>query len=119
MRRQIPVRHDIDTFAHLRITAVPQQQPACRGYVRGLGFLPGPHTRTGRCLLDSLDVYQGAAITRLAMKLMAMAFVRTTELIGARWSEFDFEVARWDIPAERMKMKSPHLVPLSVPEKKF
>jgi integrase len=47
------------------------------------------------------------------MKLMAMTFVRTTELIGARWAEFDLAAARWDIPAERMKMKTPHIVPLS------
>jgi integrase len=64
-------------------------------------------------LLRHIEAYQGAAITRLAMKLMALTFVRTTELIGARWSEFDLEAARWDIPAERMKMKTPHIVPLS------
>lgn len=64
-------------------------------------------------LLRHIEAYQGAAITRLAMKLMAMTFVRTTELIGARWAEFDLEAARWDIPAERMKMKTPHIVPLS------
>lgn len=65
-------------------------------------------------LLRHIEAYQGAAITRLAMKLMAMTFVRTTELIGARWAEFDLDAARWDIPAERMKMKTPHIVPLSV-----
>ena len=64
-------------------------------------------------LLRYIDAYKGAAITRMAMKLMAMTFVRTTELIGARWAEFDLELARWDIPAERMKMKTPHIVPLS------
>lgn len=64
-------------------------------------------------LLRHIEAYQGAAITRLAMKLMAMTFVRTTELIGARWAEFDLDAARWDIPAERMKMKTPHIVPLS------
>jgi len=64
-------------------------------------------------LLRYIDAYKGAAITRLAMKLMAMTFVRTTELISARWAEFDLELARWDIPAERMKMKTPHIVPLS------
>ena len=64
-------------------------------------------------LLRHIDAYQGAVTTRLAMKLMAMTFVRTTELIGARWSEFDLDAARWDIPAERMKMKTPHIVPLS------
>lgn len=64
-------------------------------------------------LLRAIEVYQGKHITRLGMKLMAMTFVRTSELIGARWSEFDFEAARWDIPAERMKMRTPHIVPLS------
>ncbi len=64
-------------------------------------------------LLKSIEVYQGKAATRLAMKLLAMTFVRTSELIGAPWTEFDFKGARWDIPAERMKMKSPHIVHLS------
>lgn len=47
------------------------------------------------------------------MKLMCMTFVRTSELIGARWEEFDLKAGRWDIPAGRMKMKTPHMVPLS------
>ena len=64
-------------------------------------------------LLRHIEAYQGAAVTRLAMKLMAMTFVRTSELIGARWSEFDLDAGRWDIPAARMKMKTPHVVPLS------
>ena len=64
-------------------------------------------------LLRHIDAYRGTATTRLAMKLMAMTFVRTTELIGARWEEFDLEEGRWDIPATRMKMKTPHIVPLS------
>jgi integrase len=64
-------------------------------------------------LLRHIEAYQGAAVTRLSMKLMAMTFVRTSELIGARWSEFDLEARRWDIPADRMKMKAPHIVPLS------
>lgn len=64
-------------------------------------------------LLRKIEVYQGASITRAAMKLMAMTFVRTSELIGARWEEFDLDAGRWDIPAERMKMKTPHIVPLS------
>jgi integrase len=44
---------------------------------------------------------------------MALTFVRTSELIGAKWAEFDLKAARWDIPAERMKMRTPHIVPLS------
>jgi len=64
-------------------------------------------------LLRRIEVYQGKQVTRLAMKLMATTFVRTTELIEAKWAEFDLENARWDIPAERMKMRTPHIVPLA------
>jgi integrase len=64
-------------------------------------------------LLRAIEVYQGTHVTRLALKLMALTFVRTSELIGAKWAEFDFDAARWDIPAERMKMRTPHIVPLS------
>jgi len=65
-------------------------------------------------LLRKIEAYQGTPATRLAMKLMALTFVRTGELIGAHWDEFDLEGAReWRIPAERMKMKTPHIVPLS------
>lgn len=64
-------------------------------------------------LMRKIESYQGTPITRLATKLMALTFVRTSELIGARWQEFDFEAARWNIPAERMKMDAPHIVPLS------
>lgn len=64
-------------------------------------------------LLRHIDAYQGAPVTRMAIKLMALTFVRTTELIGARWEEIDLEAARWDIPASRMKARNPHIVPLS------
>ena len=64
-------------------------------------------------LLRRIEVYQGTHVTRLALKLMTLTFVRTGELIGARWSEFDLKAARWDIPAERMKMRTPHIVPLA------
>lgn len=64
-------------------------------------------------LLRKIEAYQGSAFTRLAMKLMALTFVRTGELIGARWEEFDLEAAEWRIPAWRMKMKTPHIVPLA------
>jgi len=64
-------------------------------------------------LLRQIEVYQGTHVTRLAMKLMALTFVRTGELIAAKWSEIDFEEKRWNIPAERMKMRTPHIVPLS------
>jgi integrase len=51
--------------------------------------------------------------TRFAIQLMMLTFVRTSELIGVRWTEFDLENSQWVIPAERMKMRKPHIVPLS------
>ncbi len=75
------------------------------------------HARVGAgelpTLMRKVEAYQGKPTTRLAIKLMALTFVRTGELIGARWSEVDLDAARWDIPGERMKMKTPHIVPLS------
>ena len=64
-------------------------------------------------LLHDIDGYVGSEYTRLALQLMSLTFVRTSELIEARWQEFDIPGARWEIPAERMKMRSPHIVPLS------
>jgi len=64
-------------------------------------------------LLRAIEVYRGTHVTRLGLKLMALTFVRTSELIGAKWTEFDMDAARWDIPAERMKMRTPHIVPLA------
>jgi integrase len=64
-------------------------------------------------LLRAIEVYQGTHVTRLAMKLLALTFVRTSELIGARWAEFDFDSSRWNLLAERMKMRTPHIVPLA------
>ena len=51
--------------------------------------------------------------TRRATKLLMLTFVRTSELRFATWDEIDFERAVWEIPAERMKMRKPHIVPLS------
>jgi integrase len=64
-------------------------------------------------LLSAMEVYPGKVATRFAVKLMALSFVRTSELIGGRWDEIDWDGKRWNIPGERMKMKTPHIVPLS------
>lgn len=64
-------------------------------------------------LLRKMAVYDGSPHTRAALQLIALTFVRTSELIHATWDEFDLEAAEWRIPAERMKMRSPHIVPLS------
>lgn len=65
-------------------------------------------------LLRKIDTYDGQPLTRLAMQLMTLTFVRTSELIGARWEEIDLFKKEWRIPAERMKMRTPHIVPLSM-----
>jgi integrase len=95
------------------------QAPTPQNYVRlGVNELPEFYRR--------LAAYDGRKQTALAIRFLAYTFVRTGELRGARWSEFDFEAAQWTIPAERMKGKTrkaksakqegspqPHIVPLS------
>lgn len=64
-------------------------------------------------LLKAIDGYEGSFVVKSAMQLAPMVFVRPGELRQAEWSEIDLDAAEWNIPAERMKMKDPHLVPLS------
>jgi len=64
-------------------------------------------------LMRKIAGYRGTHHTRFALQLMALTFVRTGELIGARWQEFDLQHATWRIPAERTKARREHLVPLS------
>jgi integrase len=64
-------------------------------------------------LLRDIDGYQGSPMTTYILQLMALTFTRTGELVNAEWKEIDLERAEWLIPAERMKMRRPHLVPLS------
>ena len=63
--------------------------------------------------LSKLAAYNGHLLTRLALRLLVLTMVRTGELRGARWDEIDEPRAEWRIPAGRMKMRQPHLVPLS------
>ncbi|EPY5523567.1 tyrosine-type recombinase/integrase [Klebsiella aerogenes] len=76
-------------------------------------------------LLHRIDTYTGRPLTRLAVELTLLVFIRSSELRFARWSEVDFETAMWTIPGDReplegvkhshrgSKMRTPHLVPLS------
>ncbi|EDQ6841551.1 MULTISPECIES: tyrosine-type recombinase/integrase [Enterobacteriaceae] len=76
-------------------------------------------------LLERIEGFKGRKLTKLAVKLTLLIFIRSSELRFARWSEIDFENAMWTIPGEReplpgvkhshrgSKMKTPHLVPLS------
>jgi integrase len=63
--------------------------------------------------LKKLDAYDGSLQTKLALRLLLLTFVRSIELRGAQWAEIDWDRAEWRIPAERMKMKELHIVPLS------
>lgn len=76
-------------------------------------------------LLTRIDNFKGRKLTKLALKLTLLIFIRSSELRFARWSEIDFDKKLWTIPAEReplegvkfsyrgSKMRTPHLVPLS------
>lgn len=65
-------------------------------------------------LLRAIDGYTGAFVTKCAMRLAPLLFVRPGELRMAEWNEIDLEKAEWNIPAARMKMREAHLVPLSI-----
>jgi integrase len=64
-------------------------------------------------LLRAIDDYQGSFVTRCALRLAPLLFVRPGELRHAEWVEFDLDAAEWNLPAEKMKMRDPHLVPLA------
>jgi integrase len=66
--------------------------------------------------MRGLKTYDGDPRTRLALQLMILTFARTTELRAARWSEIenlDGNEPLWRIPADRMKMRREHIVPLA------
>lgn len=83
-------------------------------------ILPTPEEKHHACihpselpaLLTKIEA-RGNDYTKYAMKLLALTFVRTGELIGAKWEEIEWGKEEWHIPKERMKMKRPHVVPLS------
>lgn len=64
-------------------------------------------------LLRAIDGYEGTFVTKCALKIAPLVFVRPGELRNAEWSEFDLDAAEWSIPAERMKLREPHIVPLA------
>ncbi|MCU7808554.1 MAG: tyrosine-type recombinase/integrase [Candidatus Thiodiazotropha sp. (ex Semelilucina semeliformis)] len=64
-------------------------------------------------LLRAIDGYEGSFVTRCALQLASLTFVRPGELRHAEWSEINLDKAEWRIPAEKMKMNAVHIVPLS------
>ncbi len=65
-------------------------------------------------LLRAINDYKGFFVTKCALRLAPLVFVRPGELRKAEWKEINFENAEWRIPAEKMKMRSVHIVPLSM-----
>jgi integrase len=65
-------------------------------------------------LLRAIDGYEGTLVAKCALRLAPLVFVRPGELRHAEWSEIDLDKGEWRIPAEKMKMKNPHIVPLSI-----
>jgi integrase len=63
--------------------------------------------------MQKLSIYDGELQTKLALQFLLLTFVRTIEIRGAHWTEIQWEKAEWRIPAERMKMREPHIVPLA------
>ncbi|MBY0407257.1 MAG: tyrosine-type recombinase/integrase [Rickettsiales bacterium] len=83
-------------------------------------ILPTPEKEHHACIHPSelpelLTKIEGLQenVTKYAIKLLMLTFVRTGELIGARWEEINWDKEEWHIPKERMKMRRPHIVPLS------
>ncbi|WP_035076175.1 tyrosine-type recombinase/integrase [Maridesulfovibrio zosterae] len=64
-------------------------------------------------LLNNIDEYQGSTMTKCALQLAPLVFVRPGELRHGEWDEIDLDTAEWRIPAGKMKARRPHIVPLS------
>lgn len=97
-------RCERDTAADLRDALVKKPQ------VEHFAAITDPK-RVGE-LMRMIDGYQGTAIVSAALKLSPMLFVRPGELRVAEWTEMDLDAAVWELPAEKMKMRNPHVVPL-------
>lgn len=90
--------------------------PNLRGALRALKkshFASITDPKDVGALLRAIDGYEGAYATKAALRLAPLVFVRPGELRAAEWSEVDLDKGEWNIPAERMKLRIPHLVPLS------
>jgi len=97
-------RADRDVAADLRGALVTPK-------VRHLAAITDP--AEAGALMRAIDGYAGHSITKIALEMSAHMFVRPGELRQAEWSELDFDRALWVLPAEKMKMRRPHRVPLS------
>ncbi len=97
-------RADRDPSADLRGALLPSEP-------KNMATITDP-TQIG-ALLRAIDGYQGHALTRFALKLAPLVFVRPGELRCAEWAYIDYRLTQWKIPAKKMKTHTPHIVPLS------
>jgi integrase len=90
--------------------------PDLRGQIKAPTPDNYPHPKTPKeigQLLKRLEQYQGSPVVRIALNIAPLVFLRPSELSNGLWAEIDLEHGQWDIPAHRMKMDEPHIVPLS------
>ena len=104
-------------FSYAQAHGLCDHQPASslRGLVKRSPIRHHPPLRWNDIpdFFHKLDQWPGSRLIVLALRLLALTFVRTGELRLARWQEFDLAAGLWHLPAERMKMRRPHIVPLS------
>lgn len=115
-RRALQDCGSIFKYALANALIVADPMPATRGAIIGApakhhASITDPKAVGG--LMRALWGYEGSPVTRCALKLAALTFVRPGELRHAEWSEFDLDAGEWRIPAAKMKMKEQHIVPLS------
>ncbi len=122
-RGALETAHRIRTIAGqvLRYAvATGRAERDCSGDLKGALPQPGEHHHAAitdpkevAFLLRTIDGYEGHFVVKCSLKLAPMFFVRPGELRSAEWAEMDLDERVWNIPAEKMKMKQAHIVPLS------
>lgn len=104
-------------FTHAVITGRAENNPVTdlAGALKAPKQKHFPHLDVEQvpAFLNDLNGYSGSLVTRHATRLLMLTGLRTIELRASEWSDIDFDKGVWQIPAERMKMRRPHVVPLS------
>src|ERR1700681_2766638 len=93
--------------SHARVAELVDAHDSKSCSARSGGSIPSTGTTS------AVDDYDGLAITKAALRLAPLVFVRPDEFRHAEWAEFDLAAAEWRIPSAKMKMRRAHRVPLS------
>jgi integrase len=115
-RRTLSVAGQVFRYAIATGRATHDPTAALRGAlapVQGRHHAAVTEPKAFGALLRAIEGYEGEPVTRSALRLLPLVFVRPGELRHAQWSEIDLNAATWAIPAAKMKMKHDHIVPLS------